>query len=126
MITDLTQTVLRGALDAATARQRAIANNLANVETPGYRRQEVDFEARMRAALDAPALGPTQRRREVSEARASAREDNATPDRENGNNVDPEREMSELAQNTIRYHATLQAMEIKGAMVRAAIYEGRR
>ncbi len=107
-------------------RHRSIANNLANVETPGYRRQEVDFESQMRAALDTNEGSRTALKNGVAQVQSSTREDNASPDREDGNNVDPEREMSQLAGNTIQYQAVLGAMALKGAMVRAAIYEGRK
>jgi flagellar basal-body rod protein FlgB len=47
-------------LDASTLRGRAIANNLANLTTPGYQRIEVAFEDRLRAALDEKKIAGTE------------------------------------------------------------------
>src|SRR6185295_7519582 len=41
------------ALDASTLRARTISENLANVQTPGYKRKEVDFEDQLQKALKA-------------------------------------------------------------------------
>ena len=46
-------------LDACMLRSRAIANNLANVNTPGYQRIEVDFESKLRSVLDDKKLKGT-------------------------------------------------------------------
>lgn len=128
MITDLTQLALARSLDASAMRHKAIANNIANVETPGYRRREVDFEADLRAALDAPSAGAA-REREVASVQPVLREDSASPEQlegSEGNNVDPEQEMTDLAENTIQYQAVLHSMSIRSGMVRTAIFEGRR
>lgn len=126
MIRDLTQVVLVKAVDAAALRHRAIANNFANVETPGYVRQEVSFEAELRQALETPTGSSFGRERQVGDVRAKMTGDVSSPTRENGNNVDVDREMASLAENTLAYQALLQTLSVKGQMVRAAIYEGKR
>ena len=45
-------------LDLAAFRQRLIASNLANVDTPGYRTRDINFEGEMRRARIKPGLGP--------------------------------------------------------------------
>ncbi|HID12005.1 MAG TPA: flagellar basal body rod protein FlgB, partial [Candidatus Latescibacteria bacterium] len=49
--------LLAKALDAYTLRQRAIADNIANSETPGFRRREVRFEEELRRALEGGIRG---------------------------------------------------------------------
>ena len=139
MLQDITQVILAHTLDATALRHRAMANNIANVETPGYRRRQVNFESQLRDALDGPmksegsAAGfmPSQTRRvweeqAIENVAADITVDNASPVRENDNNVDIDREMASLAENTIRYEAVLQSLSIKSEMLKNAIHEGRR
>ena len=99
--------VLDKAADASWIRNEVIANNIANVDTPGYKRQEVDFEGQLRKAMK------NSRYRSIDE-----RVDNIDLDRLNpttyrdhstvsyrldGNNVDIDTENVELASNQIRY-----------------------
>ncbi|MFP3905093.1 MAG: flagellar basal body rod protein FlgB, partial [Armatimonadota bacterium] len=52
MLTDLTAEALERGLDGAHRRQRVIAQNLANIETPGYRAKSVDFEEQLAEAIN--------------------------------------------------------------------------
>ena len=121
MLQDITQVVLAKALDASALRHRAIANNLANVETPGYTRQDVSFEDQLGSALNQPDSEDT-----VQQLQPNLISDSNEPVRENGNNVDVDKEMAKLAENTIQYESVLQSLTIKGGMLRTAIYEGRK
>jgi flagellar basal-body rod protein FlgB len=96
------------ALDAAALRHEVIANNLANINTPGYKRQEVRFEEQLSAALAQGASGsavtslPANLKPEVvTVANTSLRAD--------GNNVDPEAENVALATNTLRFEMLAQS-----------------
>ena len=126
MLQDITQVVLARALDATAMRNRAIANNVANVETPGYTRQDVAFEGHLKVALDSMRADEPLSVTDVKSVQPESTIDGAQPVRENGNNVDMDREMARLAENSIRYQAILQSLSIKGSMLRTAIYEGRR
>lgn len=132
MLQDITQVVLAKTLDATSLRHRAIANNLANVETPGYERQDVSFEAELRSALDSPGSTDDSRQAEVFDdgaidgVQSRLIGDATQPARQDGNNVDADREMARLAENTIHYQAILQSYNLKESMVRTAIYEGKR
>ena len=94
---DTTQLSLAAALRGATARQSALAGNLANVDTPGYARKDVDFHDALRAAVgagDNPGnLGFT------------AQPDGSPAVRADGNSVDVDRENAELSQNALEYDA---------------------
>ena len=99
----------QGALDGLSARHAALSDNIANVNTPGYKRKTVPFEEALeRAVHDAispctgAACGPVKPFSPpvVRETDSSARAD--------GNNVDIEREMVLLAENTLRYETLTQ------------------
>lgn len=126
MLQDITNIALAKALDGTALRHRAIANNLANVETPGFQRQDVAFESELRSALDSSSLSQDSQMDQVRKVSPDVIGDAASPAQENGNNVNPDHEMASLAENTIRYEAILQSMSVKDSMLRAAIYEGKK
>ncbi|MDR2554967.1 MAG: flagellar basal body rod protein FlgB [Fibromonadaceae bacterium] len=100
-------------LDAYTHRGRAIANNIANVSTPGYRRIEVSFEDQLRRALDKELNLPGKRtdnnhfflgRKELDHVKSEGYrvEDQTNPGEIN--NVDIDIEMAKLAENEIAFN----------------------
>lgn len=101
--------VLDKAADASWMRETAITNNLANVSTPGYKRQDVDFETVLQRALGNSqyvSLDKKVRDIDLSELNVSAYTDSASYSyRLDGNNVDVDTENVELASEQIRYHA---------------------
>jgi len=87
-------------LDVSHAKQQAFASNLANVETPGYKRIEVDktFEARLRkvaASDDIQAIDAMRIVTDVDEKSPSVRPD--------GNNVQIDQELMRLQKNAVQY-----------------------
>jgi flagellar basal-body rod protein FlgB len=97
LLFDPTQSALSAALQGAHARQSALADNLANVDTPGYVRKDVDFHATLAAAMEGD--GDMQAMDFTPQADASA------PVRVDGNSVDVDSESSALAQNALEYDA---------------------
>jgi flagellar basal-body rod protein FlgB len=107
--------VLRKVLDAARLRHRAIAQNVANVNTPGYQRLEVSFEdglARALARGDAQTLARLQPHLQTAEG---------GPTRADGNNVDIDQELGRLTNNTLLYNLITQVLASQTAQMRAAI-----
>lgn len=104
--------VLVQLLDAAALRHRVIAQNVANVNTPGYRRREVAFEADLAKALAAaqPTAGV---RPKVVVADG--------PERVDGNTVDINREMGDLGKNALLYQAAATIVQSRVAALRSAI-----
>jgi flagellar basal-body rod protein FlgB len=109
--------VLNRAMDAYALRQKAIATNLANITTPGYRAQTVTFEDQLSSALQTPSFpasvtnarhmpfnGPgiasVTPQVEQPPADANLQSD---PTASGMNNVDLDQEMAELAKNQIRF-----------------------
>lgn len=103
--------VYRNALDAYAQRQRAVASNIANAETPGYTARKVNFEERLKQAMgrvNEPLQFTDQKHIPHKGDPASVRplvvQDDAPSGTGSGvNNVDVEREMTCLATTQISY-----------------------
>lgn len=122
--TDIASTVLSKSLDAAVARQKAIANNIANVETPGYKRSYVTFEQELQRVLEMPGgHGKRAKLRELEPLRQTDTWSSSKPD---GNNVNIDAEIADLAKTTLKQKAETVLLSDKIAMLRAAISEGKR
>jgi|DewCreStandDraft_2_1066082.scaffolds.fasta_scaffold00511_42 flagellar basal-body rod protein FlgB len=117
LLGDFTVRFLGRALDLLSVRQRVLAHNLANAETPGYRRLDVDFRAALLQALERPEDGPGPEVFLVQGNRLA---------RQDGNGVDVDQEMVELTENALLFQSVAAALRVKLAMLRAAITEGRR
>lgn len=108
-----TNDLLGQVLTAASLRHRVIAQNVANVNTPGYRRLEVRFEEDLARALANPVAGPAGVRPQVVVSDG--------PERVDGNTVDIDREMNDLTRNALLYQAAAQILTSRIASLRAAI-----
>ena len=96
-----TYQLARKLLDAAALRQEAIASNVANVETPGYRRLDVapDFAQQLRASSARGETGAT-----MQDIRPQLAEDtSARTMRPDGNTVEIERELLAMNKNAVEY-----------------------
>jgi len=121
---DLTTQALAKGLDAMGLRHRVIAENIANVETPGYTRSEVTFEEQLRAILESGDIKSASAK--LQQLRAEVQADRVSPTRADGNNVSIDKEMADMVKNNLRYEAVVQLINLKGSMLRSAITEGRR
>lgn len=100
------------ALDSAMLRSRVIANNIANVTTPGYRRVEVSFENELRDALDRTQLqGTTTDEKHIPLGRKNLTDVNANAYHpidatlpSGVNNVDIDTEMAKLAETQLSFN----------------------
>lgn len=126
--------VIGKSLDAASLSVRVIANNIANVNTPRFKRSEVDFDSQLQSAL---AFVPSkmtlthprhigdQPRMNLSEIRPEVILRSDTALRNDKNNVDVELEMGKLARLDIMYRSLLEFQRARMGMLRTAITEGR-
>lgn len=103
--------VLTQLLDAASLRHRVIAQNVANVNTPGYHRLEVKFEDELARALASPGSPPVAPKVVVGDG----------PERVDGNTVDIDREMNDLTKNALLYQAAAQILTSRIAALKTAI-----
>lgn len=106
--------VLDKAADASWLRNEAISNNIANQDTPGYKRQDVAFESVLKQELGRSRYKQMdQRVAEVKISRLNGRPytDYATFSyRLDGNNVDPENEQVLLAENQLKYQGLISSI----------------
>ena len=123
---DRTAVILAKVLDGTAVRQRALTNNIANAETPGYRRHDVDFATQLREIISRPGHDPRAIIRAVDAVAVEMNEDATAPRKLDGNSVNIEREMVELAQNSLQYETSAQMLMMKIRGLKYAIHEGRR
>ena len=103
--------VLDKAADASWIRHEAISNNIANADTPGYKRQDVDFEGELRRALKNSKY--TAMDTKVGDLKVNRLKPRTYTDYEgfsyrmDGNNVDIDTENVMLASNQLKYNALI-------------------
>jgi flagellar basal-body rod protein FlgB len=136
---DLTARILEKSLDGLSLRAQTITNNVANVDTPNYKAGDVNFEQQLTAALNNQPQGdelplmlthgahiaPNGRPGLDDLAPATVRTTSTTM-RNDGNNVDVEREMARLAETQLSYQASTQVLNEKLRLFREAIWEGKK
>jgi flagellar basal-body rod protein FlgB len=109
--------LLEAGIRAEELRQRTIAGNMANIETPGYHRVDVRFEQSLAKALNSPGqIDPKALKPEVYQP-------NDPPLRANGNNVNMEAEVGDLVKNSLRYTTYVRLLRKKFMQIEAAISE---
>ncbi|SEK21118.1 flagellar basal body rod protein FlgB [Paenibacillus sp. OK003] len=133
LLNDISFQRLQGALDASNTRQRTIADNIANADTPYFKRSDVAFEELLQEQMngDMPVLKGkvTDSRHFVIGPSSSiptpvVNMDQSTSMNNNENNVDVDKEMSLLAENQLRYNAYIQQVNEQIKMMRVGV-EGR-
>lgn len=118
---DSNTTALLGlALDAASMRQQAIAQNIANVNTPGYRRASVSFEERMVALAGEPPRGKPSLS-QLESLRPTLHFDTTTTAP-----VQLDREMTDLSATVLHQQALLKVLNKQFELLGLAINEGKR
>ena len=111
---DTTQIGLERALSGSALRQEAIASNIANVNTPGYRRQDVDFQSALQAARNQGTDG-------VSRVQPAIGVDPSSVVRQDGSSVDIDVEAAAQAKNGLQYEAISAVMKTRVAILKSAI-----
>jgi flagellar basal-body rod protein FlgB len=110
---DTTQLSLEAAMRGSSLRQTLLTDNLANVNTPGYQRKDVDFHATLADAMetgDAPeavAFSPS------TDASRTVRAD--------GSGIDADQESAELAKNALEYQALVSVAGSRTSIVQIAM-----
>lgn len=119
---DLTAEVLGAAIGATSQNQQVIANNLANVNTPGYKRMQMNFDDLLRSTIESAEGG---NRTAMQGFEAVAEVDGSSSMRADGNNVDVDAEMAKLSENQIRYNTLVEIMNKRQQMLRFVATDGR-
>lgn len=119
--------VLDKAADASWLRETAITNNLANIDTPGYKRQDVDFQSVLKKELGMSKYTSLDKKirglnGDLSGLTVSTYTDSANYSyRLDGNNVDVDTENVELASEQIRYEALTSSINSQFNCMKAAM-----
>lgn len=106
---------LEAGIRAESLRQKAIANNIANLQTPGYRRVDVKFEELLAKSLDSD--GSANLGKAVPELYLPKQ----TPVKSNGNDVSLEAEVGEMVKNTLRHKLFILLLRKKYKAMQAAM-----
>jgi flagellar basal-body rod protein FlgB len=112
MISDATSTALHAALSGLAQRSRVTADNIANVQTPGFLAGVVDFESSLRGAIssgETPSLNGGNVARSLQ------------PTNTNGNNVNLDQETVTATETGLRYQLALNALDGKYNVLRSAL-----
>jgi len=113
------------AASAAWLRDTAIVNNISNGDTPGYKRQDVDFEGVLKRELGRSkyvSLDEKVSNLHQNHLNASIYTDSASYSyRLDGNNVDPEQEQAELVSNRIKYNGLIDSMTKEFARIKSVL-----
>jgi flagellar basal-body rod protein FlgB len=132
--------LVQRSLDASALSHKVIANNIANVDTPGFKRADVVFSDKLKRALEARqnagetlALARTDSRHldpqapeDLDALQPEVVTDASTSLRNDGNNVDIDHEVSLLSQNTVWYQTLAQITQKQFTDLMSAVHEGRR
>jgi flagellar basal-body rod protein FlgB len=111
---DNTQLALERAISGASMRQSVLANNLANAETPGFRRMDVDFHDALSQAMGSADSA-------TIEATTFTPKQDAQTMRADGNGVDIDTESAAMAKNGLEYEALLSVAKARIQIMQSAM-----
>lgn len=119
-------------LDAAWLRNQVISNNIANVDTPGFKNSRVEFESVFASALEQGSFTAKKTcgkhmdfGSSIDDLSSMVIQNTGTSMRLDGNNVDIDFENAELAKNTIYYNTLVQQISSELRRLSMAINEGK-
>jgi flagellar basal-body rod protein FlgB len=121
----VTGSLLNKDLDGLWTRQRAISDNIANVDTPGYKSKVVSFEDQLQAQIQANTGNTAQTIRGIEETQPATGESNRGSLRLDGNNVDVEQQNVELARTQLNYLYSLRELSDHFSRLKYAITDGK-
>ncbi len=127
---DSTIGTLTGWLGGLSRRQAAVSDNIANIDTPGYRRKEAPFETELRRAVGngQSKLAVTDPRHIAASSRVGGQSTQATQlldsSRMDSNNVNIDDEMVTLSETQLRYQLASSALNTKLSTIRNVIRGG--
>lgn len=120
------------ALDAAWIRNKTISQNIANADTPAYKRKTVKFEELLNNASNRSFTGSNTHKMHIKIGDSDNTGIRVLTDNKNlssrldGNNVDIDNEMASMAKNTIKYNVLIQNINAGFRRLKSVINEGRR
>ena len=116
MLYDTTQIALERTIQGASTRNEALAANLANANTPGYQRVDVDFHSTL-----AQAMGTGKPDAALKRASFSPEIDSSGAVRADGSTVDVDSESAKLAANGLEHQTAVTIAATRIAILRSAM-----
>jgi len=121
--------VLQKGLEASDMRQQVLSNNVANIDTPNFKRSDVDFQAVLGVALGDKSGALSMKQTSLKHLAGLANgngsgiivTDQSTSLRNDGNNVDVDREMTNVAENGLYYSSLTRAISAQLSLLRMVI-----
>jgi flagellar basal-body rod protein FlgB len=113
---DNTELGLQAAIRGADMRQTILAQNLANANTPGYVRKDVNFQSTLASAMQ-EGVSPDQVQFDVNT-------DGSAPMQADGNSVDADTESAKMAENGLQYQSLVSIAKGRLDIITAAIGNG--
>ena len=131
LFSDTAPDVMKKGLNMMSTRQSLISSNISNIDTPGFKASDIDFQAQLREALGSKEGLNLRTTNGKHFGPSTSSIEDLTPDlfeedaaaKSNGNNVNVDNEMAKMAENQIMYNATVQLMMKRGSTVRSAVTE---
>ncbi len=117
--TDSIIALIEAGIKAEGLRQKTIAHNVANLETPGYRRLDVKFEEILAKSLESSGSV------DLNEIEPQTYQPKKTPVKSNGNDVTLENEVGAMIKNSLRYKTYIQLLKKRYQQIESAMNVGR-
>lgn len=125
---DQTMNTLENSLNYSTTKNKAISNNIANIDTPNYKAQDVSFQSLLQEAADNLELKNTDVKHFRKTNDSSSHHIKTKTDtifNHNGNNVDIDKEMADLAENQIFHRSLIDRMNGKFQTIQNVVRGGK-
>ena len=119
----LSNGLLENYLKLTAAREKIISSNMANIDTPGYRTRDINFESELNRAMSDGSLRMADGT-ETLQMLPVVRQIQGLMERPDGNNVSLDREGLEMAETQLRYQLAIQLLKDDFRNKRAAISGG--
>jgi flagellar basal-body rod protein FlgB len=115
--------ILQDLLTWTSKRQQALGSNVANLDTPGYRAQDYSFEQELASSIVMTSTSP-RHITPIQESSSARVFDVDSREKPNGNNVDIDRELTEITKNGVQYLTLVQYLNQKIRTLRSSITDG--
>ena len=127
-ISEDTYNLLKKSMDASALRSKVIANNVANINTSGYKKFYVTFEDTLKDSMGANTMKTDNNKHMQAGGESSditVQRDESSSMRQDGNNVDIDLEMTNQAANTLMYNALVKQVSSKLSLTSYIIRGGK-
>ncbi|GCD08980.1 flagellar basal body rod protein FlgB [Clostridium tagluense] len=127
-VSENTYNLLKKSMDASALRSKVIANNIANINTKGYKKFYVTFEDTLNDSMGEDTLKTDNNKHMQTGSTSSdisVKKDESTSMRQDGNNVDIDSEMTNQAANTLMFNALVKQVNSKNSLTSYIIGGGK-